>query len=104
MLARRNGLEHQFTRQLIAANEFNNDIDFRVGDHCARVGHHLRGVAHHGFGLGHITARHHGHFDAASGAAFDLFLVAAQHFKNATTHIAQAQQANLDRFHKSVTL
>src|ERR1700687_1086714 len=38
-------------------------------------------------------------FDAASGAAFDLFLIAAQHREGAAAHRAEAQEANFDRIH-----
>jgi hypothetical protein len=37
--------------------------------------------------------------DAATGAAFDLGLVAPQHIEDAAAHGANAQKAYLNRFH-----
>jgi hypothetical protein len=47
----------------------------------------------------HVQVGHHGDLDAAAGAALDLFLVAFEHVERAAAHGADAQQADLDRFH-----
>ena len=45
VLARRNGLHHQFACDAVAADQFDHDIDRRVGNHSPRIRNHLHLVA-----------------------------------------------------------
>ena len=44
MLARGDGFEHQFARDVVAADQFDDDVDRRVRDDFARIGDDLRAV------------------------------------------------------------
>ncbi len=100
MLAVGNGLQHQFARQLVATDQLDNDVDVGMVHHGERVVDDLHALAgDRACALG-IARGDHRHFDATAGAAADIFLVALEYVKGAGTNGADAQQANLNRFHK----
>ena len=51
VLAGRNRFEHQLAGQVVAADQFDDDLDLGVADDVARIGHHTGGIAHDGAGL-----------------------------------------------------
>ena len=99
MLARGNGFEHQRLGNAVAANQLNDDVNLRVGNHRPGVAYHLHALPDQRLGPRHIQVSHHGDLDAATGTPPDFLLVAAQHIEGARAHHANTQQANLNRFH-----
>ncbi|MNT23690.1 hypothetical protein D3C72_1591190 [compost metagenome] len=104
MLARGNGLQHQGLGNAIATDQLHHHVDIGVGDHITRVLDDLGMLAHHGAGAGFVQIGHHGDCNFAASAATNLVMVTLQHAKDTTAHGADAQQANLDRFHKSLQI
>ena len=96
MLAGLNRLQHQCLGNAVAADEFDHDVDIRAGNHFARIVHHQHAFANQGFGARHVQVGHHGDFNAATGAAANLFLVALEHIESAAAHGTDAQKANPD--------
>ena len=84
-------LEHQLARQLVAADQLDDDVDIGVVDHREGVAHHLDGVPGQLACPFNIARRHHANFDAAAGTAADLFLVALKNVKGAGTDSAEPQ-------------
>jgi hypothetical protein len=102
MLAVGDGAQHQFARNARAADHFGDDVDGRIVDHRGEVIGDLHRPcfgAERRRGLGRIAHGNARNLDAASGASFDFFLVAAQYREGAAADGAEAQQANFDRFH-----
>ena len=98
MLARLDGFEHELPSNAIAANELDHDVHVRVLDHLAGITHDLDAGAHQLPSPLHIEVGHNADFNAAPGAANDLFLVALQDGENAGADRANAQQTNADGF------
>ncbi|MNT49443.1 hypothetical protein D3C72_1862980 [compost metagenome] len=99
MLAVGNGLHHQGFRQVVAADQFDDDVDLGIVDDQMRVVDDLAAAGDERFGARHVAHGDGDHFNAAASAALDFFLVAFQDAERAVTDIAQAQQADLDGFH-----
>ena len=57
----------------------------------------LKSITDQSLGARHIQIRDHGDFDAAAGAAANLFLIAFEHIESAAAHRAYAQKAYPDR-------
>ena len=67
---------HQLFGDAITADEFDDDVDVRVGNDGARIADHADIRADRRAGSGQIQISHHGDFNATPGAALDLRLVA----------------------------
>ena len=68
----------------------------------SRVGDELDARQVHGARLRQVLRGGHGDDDLAAGAARDLLAVAAQHLDGAAADGAEAEQADVDRFHGSL--
>ena len=99
VLAVGDGLQHQGFRQVVAADQFDDDVDLGIVDDEHRVIDDLAGAGDQRFGARHVAHGDGDDFNAAARAALDFFLVAFQDAERAVTDIAQAQQADLDGFH-----
>ena len=99
MFARGNGFQHQRLGNAVTTNQFDDDVDIRVGNHRAGITDHRHARANQFLRTGDIEVGHHGDFNTTTGTAFDFFLVALQHVKRARTDDANAQKTNLNRFH-----
>jgi len=100
MLAVGDGFQHQLARQRVAANQFDDDVDFRIAHQRVHVGIDQDRIADARARLGHVAHGGTGHLDAAAGAARDFFSVARQHRPGAAADHAKAQQAHLHGFHR----
>ena len=100
VLAGLDRLHHQRARDAGAADQLDDDIDRRIGEHLRRIAHHLRRIADDRAGTLHVHIGHHRDLDAAARAAADFLLVALQHLEGAGAHGADAQKAHLNRFHR----
>ena len=100
MFARGNRLHYQRPGNAVAADEFNHDVDVRVGNDRPRVVDHRHALTDQALGPGHIEVGHHGDLNPAPGTTLDFFLIAAQHVKRARPYNTHAQQAHLNGFHK----
>ena len=97
VLAVGNCLQYQLTRRFITTDQFNNDIDIRLIDDGKGIVTH-RNI----FNAGHtgrvkLTCSRMTDFYTTTGTPGNLFCIAPQHVKRATTYRAEAQQANLNR-------
>ncbi|MNM28756.1 hypothetical protein D3C81_392750 [compost metagenome] len=92
-------LHDQGFRQVVAANQFDDDVDLGIIDDDGGVVDHLAGAGDERFGARHVAHGDGDDFNAAARAALDFFLVALQDTERAEADIAQAQQADLDGFH-----
>ncbi|MNZ96354.1 hypothetical protein D3C78_1155440 [compost metagenome] len=101
MLAVGDGFHHQFQRQRIAADQFNDDVDFRVAHQRVHIGIDQNRVAHASARLGHVAHGGAGDFNAAAGAARDFFRVARQHAPCAAANHAKTKQAHLHGTHRA---
>jgi hypothetical protein len=90
MLTRLDGFEHELFGNAVATNQFNHDVDLRIGDDFTRIVYHLNVCTHNAFGTYHIEVGHHSDFNATTCAACDFFLVALEHFKSAAANSADA--------------
>ena len=99
VLAGSNRFEHQLPGDAVATDEFDHDVDVRIGDDGARVVHHLHSPTDHGSGALGVEVGDHRDLDPTTGAAFDFFLIAFKHFESAATDRADAEQAYLDGVH-----
>jgi hypothetical protein len=92
-------LQHEFPRHAIAADEFDDNIDFRirhdrkrvVGDACCAFRHLSRQIE--------ILVGNNRDADRAPRAPRDLFFVACEHRERAAAHSADAEQSYVDGFH-----
>ncbi|MCY1167141.1 hypothetical protein D9M73_70980 [compost metagenome] len=98
MLAGFNRFQYQLLCDAIAAYQLDHDVDFRVGNHRTGIGNHLHILTDSGLRTCSVQVRHHGDFNAATGAAQDLALVALQYVEYAAAYGAYAQKAYLDGF------
>ncbi len=97
VLAVFDGLEDQFTGKGVAADQFDDDIDFRVG----RNGEHIAGgrrTANLAVGVW-CTNCNLRHFDSTPGAAGNLLGVTLKYVESTATDSTQPTYAYFDRFH-----
>ncbi len=90
MLAVGDGLHHQRLGLVVAADQFDDDVDLGIVDDVEGIGHHRHQAAGALFRAFQIAGRDGHHFNAAAGAATDFFLVAAQHVECTGTDVADA--------------
>ena len=83
-------LQHQRARLVVAADQFDDDVDFRIVDDVERVGDDLDFAAGALLGALEVAGRDGHHFDAASGAAADFFLIAFEDVERSAADIADA--------------
>src|SRR5690606_23682808 len=91
--------EHELARHAVAANEFDDDVHVRVGDHREGVVGDAHAVARHAAGVLDVLVGDDADADRPAGAPRDLFLVAAQHLESATADGADTEKAYVDWFH-----
>ncbi len=104
VLAVGDGAQHQFARQVIAADQLHHDVDLGRIHHRNRVVHHRHaraGFLHDGAGALDVAHRNQGDLDAAPGAAPDFFLVPLQNLERTATDGTEPEQADLDGFHET---
>ena len=94
-----NGLHDQGFRQVVAADQFDDDVDLGIVDDQIRVIDDPARAGDERFGARYVAHGDGDDFNAAARAALDFFLVALQDAERAVTDVAQAQQADLDGFH-----
>ena len=99
VLARGDRLEHQRPGDAGAADQLDDDVDLRAGDHRAGIGEHLGRVADQGAGARGVEVGDVADADLAPGAAPDLLLVALEDGEGAAADDAGAEQPDLDRLH-----
>ena len=103
VLAGTDRIEHQRSRDAGAADQFDDDVDARVGDDRARIVDDTRAVADDPPCARDVEIGHQRDLDAAAGPTLNLVLVARQHVESAATDGTDAEQADLDRFGFDVT-
>jgi len=97
VLAVVDGLEHQLAGHGVAADQLDDDVDFRVAGHLE----HVTGDG----GTGGIALRvgvtrgNLRHFDAAPGTAGNLFGIALEHIEGTATDGSQPTDTYFHRFH-----
>ena len=97
MLAVGNRLQYQLAGRFVATNKLNNDVDIGiinnrkgiVADADGVYARETRGII--------VTRSGLCNADATTGAPGDFLCITIQHIKRATTHCAEAQQANINR-------
>ena len=99
MLAVGDRLQHQLFRHTIAADQFDDDVHFRIGHHGKRIVGHATGAAGDFLRQFHVLVRHHGDADGAAGTAGDFFRVALQYGEGAAADGADAEKSYVDWFH-----
>ncbi|MPN21664.1 hypothetical protein SDC9_169044 [bioreactor metagenome] len=99
MLAGGNRLHHDFLGDAVAADQFDDDVDFRNIDQSERI------VGDAGFAAGHLAGQfdvlvgHGGNSNRPAGAAGNFFRIAIENGPGATADGADADKANIDGFH-----
>ena len=88
MLAVFDGLQYQFLRDGIAANQLDNDIDVRIGDHFVCIAGNDDLIARNLARLLDIAIGNHADDDIAPGATCDFFLIAFENGKSAAADSA----------------
>ena len=102
MFAVRNGLQHQFFRDSVAADQLDDDINFRIAHHRERIVGESALAASDLLRQFQILVRHHGDADRAPGAAGDFFGIALQHSEGAAAYRAYAEQSYVHWFHNLI--
>src|SRR5207253_791441 len=100
VLAIRNGLENQLARDARAADQFDDDVDVRALDDLERVAADRCGASRELSGFLEVLVGDHFDRDIASRAAGDLFTVPPKHGKCAATYRTNAEESDVDRFHR----
>ena len=99
MLAGGDRLHHQRARDAVAADQLDDDVYRRVGDHGAGIADNLdafdTGLVDQGLGTRGVEVGNHRDRNAAAGAAANLLLVACQHLEGAAADSADTEQADL---------
>ena len=98
MLAGFNRFEHQLPGNAVATNQFNHNINIRVGDDGPRISHHLDSWPDSGLSARRVQVSDHGNLNAATSPTHDLALVALQYVEHATANSTNTQKAYLDGF------
>ena len=99
MLAILDGLEHQFLGHAIAADQFDDDIDVRIGHHGKGVVGNLHLPRCHPIGQLEILVGHRRDPDGAARPSGDFFFIARENGKRAAADGTDAEQAYVDGFH-----
>ena len=99
MLACFNSLQHQLLGNAVAANQLDNDVNVRVGNHGACIADHLDGWPDRSLRACCVQVSDHGDLNTPPCTANNLALVTLQHVKHAAADGANAQKAYLNRFH-----
>ena len=100
MLAVVDGLEHQFMGQGVAADQLDNDIDFRVIHHIEDiVGQSDTGRVVLGLGRADSNL---GNFNTATGTTGNLLSITLEYIQGAATDGAQPTDAYFHRFHAAI--
>src|SRR5690606_5782190 len=95
------GLQDPFVSQLVAADEFDHDVDNGVAHHVQPILSNQDLVADQAPGHVHIAHRHSRDLDTPARPARNFFSVARQHLPGAAAHHAQTQQTNFYGTHFS---
>ncbi len=99
VLAIGNSLHHNLLGHAIAADQFDNDVDFRIVDHRERIVGNPRDPARDLPGEVDILVCHRGDLNRTAGTAGNFFCVTLENGPGATADGADADKANIDRFH-----
>jgi hypothetical protein len=99
MLAIGDGLHDHFLGHAIAADQLDDDVDFRVIDQRKSVVGNSGSATGHQFGQLDIFVGHGSNLDRTSGAAGNFLRVALENSPGTTADGADADKANIDRFH-----
>ena len=101
MLAIGDGLHDHFLGHAVATDQFDDDVDFRIIDQRKGVVGHAGGATGDLSGQFHILVGHGRDANRTAGATGNFFLVALENGPGATADGADADKANIDRFHFS---
>ncbi len=102
MLAILDGLEHQFLGYRVAADQLDNDVDFRVVHDIEDVGGD-RGRTGVALGI-RVTSGNLRNLDSTPGTAGNLLGVAFEHIEGTATDGSQPTDANFHRFQAALPI
>ena len=96
VLAIGNGFQHKLLGHRVPTDQFDDDVDLRIGDHLVGIG------SHGGLAAGDLSCTlqvlvgHLGNDNTATGPTGDFLLIARQHFPGTAADGPYAQQAYID--------
>ena len=99
MLAVGDGLHDHFLGHAVAADQLDDDVDFRVIDQREGIISDASSAASDLLGQFHILVGHCRNANRTTGATGDFFRVAIENGPGTTADGADADEANIDRFH-----
>ena len=99
MLSVLDGGEYQLLGDAVAADQFDDDVDFRVGDDGERIVGQAYRTAGNLARQFEILVGDNRNLNRPAGAARDFLGIALEYGKRAATNSADAQKSNVDRFH-----
>jgi len=99
VLAVGDGLHDHFLGHAVATDQLDDDIDFRIVDQRKRVIGHPGSTSRDLLGQFHILVGNCGDANRTTGATGDFFRIAIENGPGTTADGADADQANIDRFH-----
>ena len=92
-------LQHQFPGNTAAADQLDDDVYLRIGNHREGVVGHLRPAGRDLARQVEVLVRHPGDADRPPGTAGDLGRIAGQYVEGAATDGADAEESCIDGFH-----
>ena len=101
MLAVFDGLEHQFLGHAITTDQFDNDIDRRIGDHGKGIIGQATVTTRDFFSQFQILVSDHNDVDWPSGTPGDFLGIALEYRKGTATDGTNSQKSYIDCFHFS---
>ena len=99
MLAVLDRFQDQFLGNPVAADQFHDDVDFRIADHGESILRHGAGPASNLSCQFEILVGHHRNLDRSPGAPGNLLGVAFEYGIGTAADGPDAEKSHVDRFH-----